>query len=210
MYPLLVTSMLLGWAVFFICAWLVKRPKNLPPGPWSIPLIGYVQIEPGLSCEHFTKLSRQYGPIFSLRRGTRLVVVLNDKHTITEALVKNPDVFSDRYVPASIQVHIPETDKTGKVVLPASPFIYFLFVDNLYRRVHLLGLRHSFFRSAINVESRATPLGKGTVRLPDRSPGWQVKQTKRTKVGGGGLNPKPPPPPPPAYAPDLGKLLHLV
>ena len=42
------------------------------------------------------------------------MVVLNDKHTITEALVKNADVFSDRYVPANIQVNIPETDKTGK------------------------------------------------------------------------------------------------
>ena len=126
MYPLLVTSVLLGWAVFIFFAWLVRRPKNLPPGPWSLPLIGYVQNETGLTCEHFTKLSRQYGPIFSLRRGMRLVVVLNDKHTITEALVKNADVFSDRYVPANIQVNIPETDKTGKAVLPASPFNFFI------------------------------------------------------------------------------------
>ena len=114
MYPLLVTTVLLGWTVFLICAWFVRRPKNLPPGPWSMPIFGYVQNEPGSVYEHLTKLSRQYGPIFSMRRGTRLVVVLNDKHTITKALVKNPDVSSDRFIPGHTYNFLAETNKNGK------------------------------------------------------------------------------------------------
>ena len=113
MFPLLFTSMLMGWTVFFICAWYVRRPKNLPPGPWSMPLIGYVQRESDSVYGHLTKLSRQYGPIFSIRKGTRLAVVLNNKHTIKMALVKNPDVFSDRFIPAHTFASLSESNRNG-------------------------------------------------------------------------------------------------
>nr|KAG5693493.1 hypothetical protein BaRGS_006483 [Batillaria attramentaria] len=44
----------------------------------------------------FREWRRQYGDVFSLYMGGRLVVVLNGYDVIKEALVKNADVFSDR------------------------------------------------------------------------------------------------------------------
>ena len=78
------------------------------------------------------------------------------------------------------------------------------------------GLRHIFFPSMprqackkkggggapshfspYNFLTSFTLLGRGTVRLPDRPPGWQAKINKYiAQRGGGGLNPNPPPPPP--------------
>ena len=73
-----VTSVFLGTISFLFCIWLVRRPKNLPPGPWSLPFIGY-NFKPGLIHEAYTDLAKKYGPIFSLKRGSFLFVVLNDK-----------------------------------------------------------------------------------------------------------------------------------
>ena len=44
----------------------------------------------------FTKLSKEYGDIFSLYIGSRLVVVLNGSDVIHEALVKNSTAFAGR------------------------------------------------------------------------------------------------------------------
>lgn len=90
---------------FFLCLgtfvlgfWILKKInqwKNLPPGPWGFPIIGYL---PYLDRQHphltLTKLSQQYGPIYGISMGSIYTVVLSDHKLIREAFSK--DVFSGR------------------------------------------------------------------------------------------------------------------
>ncbi|KAK7500080.1 hypothetical protein BaRGS_00008627 [Batillaria attramentaria] len=74
-----------------------RRPPGLPPGPGpALPLLGHLHLLDKDFRSTFRKWRRQYGDVFSLYMGGRLVVVLNGYQTIKEALVKNGDVFSER------------------------------------------------------------------------------------------------------------------
>ncbi|MBZ3885985.1 Cytochrome P450 2U1 [Sciurus carolinensis] len=106
---------LLGWS------WLRwHRARDIPPGPTPWPLVGnfgYVLLPPFLRRQSWVsrtaraagmdpttqapqvilaKLARVYGNIFSFFIGHYLVVVLNDFHSVREALVQQAEVFSDR------------------------------------------------------------------------------------------------------------------
>ncbi|XP_030828396.1 cytochrome P450 2U1-like [Strongylocentrotus purpuratus] len=115
MFSVFVTTFLLGCTVSICCAWLLRRPKNLPPGPWSLPIIGY-RAGSGLIHECYASLAQRYGPIFSFRRGPFLVVVLNNRDVIQQALVKNADVFSDRFTPKHVKLGIPASNPNASVV----------------------------------------------------------------------------------------------
>nr|XP_028577805.1 cytochrome P450 2K6-like [Podarcis muralis] len=74
-----------------------KSSQNLPPGPRPLPLIGNLHIM-DLKRPHRTmlKLSKQYGPVFSIQMGPRKIVVLTGYETVKEALVNQADAFADR------------------------------------------------------------------------------------------------------------------
>lgn len=65
------------------------RPRNFPPGPIGLPLLGHIPFmdvkNVGRSCK---KLGQKYGDIFSLFLGTKAVVVLNSWASIKEAFSK--------------------------------------------------------------------------------------------------------------------------
>jgi len=65
------------------------RPRNFPPGPPSLPLVGSM---PWLDVRNlgktFSGLSKKYGEIFSVFVGSKPVVVLNSWATIKEAFSK--------------------------------------------------------------------------------------------------------------------------
>ncbi|XP_040148939.1 cytochrome P450 2U1 isoform X2 [Ictidomys tridecemlineatus] len=106
---------LLGWS------WVRwHRARDIPPGPTPWPLVGnfgHVLLPPFLRRQGWVshtaratgmdpttqapqvilaKLARVYGNIFSFFIGHYLVVVLNDFHSVREALVQQAEVFSDR------------------------------------------------------------------------------------------------------------------
>ncbi|XP_042557826.1 cytochrome P450 2U1 [Dipodomys spectabilis] len=104
---------LLGWG------WLRwHRARGLPPGPTPWPLVGnygpvllppffrrngYGWLAAGVDSNAasgpqvlLTKLTRVYGNIFSFFIGHYPVVVLNDFHSVRQALVQQAEVFSDR------------------------------------------------------------------------------------------------------------------
>lgn len=87
------------WLVTFVLGfWIFKKInqwKQLPPGPWGLPIVGYL---PFIKRDHphltLTKLSKQYGPIYGINMGSVYTVVLSDHKLVREAFAK--DVFSGR------------------------------------------------------------------------------------------------------------------
>ncbi|XP_054857096.1 cytochrome P450 2K6-like isoform X2 [Eublepharis macularius] len=71
--------------------------QNLPPGPKPLPIIGNLHLM-DLKRPYRTllKLSKQYGPVFSLQTGFQKMVVLAGYETVKEALVNQADAFAER------------------------------------------------------------------------------------------------------------------
>ncbi|XP_029952823.1 cytochrome P450 2D15-like [Salarias fasciatus] len=83
---------LLFWLLFS-----TGRPKNFPPGPRPLPILGNL-LE--LSLENpvadFQRLAKRYGNIYSIFMGPRPAVILNGLEAIKEALVNKAADFSGR------------------------------------------------------------------------------------------------------------------
>ena len=85
--------------VFLILSWCLRGPRNLPPGPWGWPLLGYL---PNLAIalyrtglhphQLFVKMSKDHGSMFSMYIGGKLVVVLHKFQTVKEAF-RNPHII---------------------------------------------------------------------------------------------------------------------
>ncbi|XP_048345322.1 cytochrome P450 2K6-like isoform X4 [Sphaerodactylus townsendi] len=71
--------------------------QNSPPGPKPLPLIGSLHLL-DLKRPYITmcKLSKQYGPVFSIQMGAQKMVVLTGYETVKEALVNQADAFAGR------------------------------------------------------------------------------------------------------------------
>ncbi|XP_072030800.1 cytochrome P450 2J4-like [Amphiura filiformis] len=81
-------------ALFATIVWYVRRPSNLPPGPFAWPWLGSI---PGIAVEYFRSgsptphqflalLGKKYDELYSLKLGPQLlVVVINDLETIQKA-----------------------------------------------------------------------------------------------------------------------------
>ncbi|XP_060087047.1 cytochrome P450 2K6-like [Heteronotia binoei] len=76
--------------------WNSSKRKR-PPGPRQLPLIGNLHLL-DLKRPHTTmlKLSKEYGPVFSIQLGFQKMVVLAGYKTVKEALVNQADAFADR------------------------------------------------------------------------------------------------------------------
>ncbi|XP_071981308.1 cytochrome P450 2G1-like [Engystomops pustulosus] len=73
------------------------RNRNLPPGPTPLPLIGSIlHIKKGRLVKSFIKLWDQYGSVYTLYFGSRLVIVLCGYETVKEALVDRGEEFGGR------------------------------------------------------------------------------------------------------------------
>ncbi|XP_030848266.1 cytochrome P450 2J2-like isoform X4 [Strongylocentrotus purpuratus] len=91
-YHLLATAL-----VGLMAAWFVKHlmrlPKNLPPGPTGLPLLGVVSKFFGTSdpLALLSEWADMYGEITSFNIGTQLVVLLNAYEVVAEAF-RHPDL----------------------------------------------------------------------------------------------------------------------
>ncbi|XP_013408665.1 cytochrome P450 2U1-like [Lingula anatina] len=66
-----------------------KHRKNLPPGPWGLPILGCLPYLGRNAHLVLTRWAKTYGDVYSVRFGTVPVVVLNGFGVIREALVKH-------------------------------------------------------------------------------------------------------------------------
>uniref|UniRef100_A0A3Q2Q4D3 Cytochrome P450, family 2, subfamily AD, polypeptide 2 n=1 Tax=Fundulus heteroclitus TaxID=8078 RepID=A0A3Q2Q4D3_FUNHE len=87
--------LLLGFVLLLIFD-VVKngRPPNFPPGPWAVPLVGNVFTS--LDFKTMEKVAKEYGPVFSVRKGSLKMVFISGHKMVKEALVNQLDSFVDR------------------------------------------------------------------------------------------------------------------
>lgn len=71
------------------------RMRGMPAGPWGLPVVGFLPwLDPRRPHLTFYELTQDYGPIYSLRMGEVIVVVLSQPALVREALSK--DVLTGR------------------------------------------------------------------------------------------------------------------
>ncbi|KAG8377558.1 hypothetical protein BUALT_Bualt08G0045600 [Buddleja alternifolia] len=84
-------------------SWYKRSSAKLPPGPFSIPIIGNL-LQLGKNPHHsLTKLSKVYGPIMHLKLGSIHTIVVSSPEMAQEILQKNDQVCSGRAVPSVAQ-----------------------------------------------------------------------------------------------------------
>ncbi|XP_038060380.1 cytochrome P450 2J6-like [Patiria miniata] len=82
-------TFLVIFLVFVVVSLLIRKPRNLPPGPWGWPLLGYLPqlaVSRVPTYEALSELGLRYGPVCSFYLTNQLVVVLQDFDVIKKAL----------------------------------------------------------------------------------------------------------------------------
>jgi len=88
---------LLVFIFVFVTVRLVQYFLNLshlPPGPWGLPIIGYLPFLRADAHLHFEEMTRKYGSLFSTKLGNQLIVVMSDYKSIRDAFRR--EEFSGR------------------------------------------------------------------------------------------------------------------
>lgn len=74
-----------------------QRPKDYPPGPPTLPILGNLhQIPKARRHIQFEKWARQYGSVYSLMLGTKVMIVLNTEDAIRELVDKRGAIYASR------------------------------------------------------------------------------------------------------------------
>jgi hypothetical protein len=74
-----------------------RRPKGLPPGPPTIPVLGNIHLFPKRDVHlQYQEWAKEYGPIYSLILGTKTMIVLSGSELVRDLLDKRSAIYSDR------------------------------------------------------------------------------------------------------------------
>ncbi|GIY18589.1 cytochrome P450 2A9 [Caerostris darwini] len=106
------TLIILTFFIILVSLWfaLKKNSRKYLPGPIGLPIVGYIPFLTKKPYVKLTELSKIYGPVYSVRMGSRNVVVITDFEIVKEAFSK--DAFMGR--PPELPFELSEeTIKTG-------------------------------------------------------------------------------------------------
>ncbi|KAI0817856.1 putative cytochrome P450 [Xylaria sp. FL0064] len=74
-----------------------RRPIDLPPGPPTVPILGNLHLIPKHDIHlQFQKWAQEYGPVYSLILGTKIMIVLSSDRAIKDIMDKRSAISSDR------------------------------------------------------------------------------------------------------------------
>jgi hypothetical protein len=74
-----------------------RRPAGYPPGPPTLPLIGNLHLMPKEKAHlQFQKWAEEYGPVYSLILGTKVMIVLSSDQAVKDLLDKRSGIYSSR------------------------------------------------------------------------------------------------------------------
>ncbi|KAF3958278.1 hypothetical protein CMV_016797 [Castanea mollissima] len=89
-------SFLLAFIAFKLLLQTRTQHKHLPPSPPSLPILGHLHLVKKPLHRTFHRLSQKYGHVFSLRFGSRLVVIISSPSAVEECFTKNDIVLANR------------------------------------------------------------------------------------------------------------------
>ncbi|XP_075045021.1 cytochrome P450 2J4-like [Mixophyes fleayi] len=90
------TALLLGFVLLGLLWWKkLTRPKGFPPGPPALPIFGNM-LQMGFNLKDLRKMSKAYGPVFSIYMGFTPAVVVRGIKDLKEVLVTKGIEFADR------------------------------------------------------------------------------------------------------------------
>ncbi|KAI7740742.1 hypothetical protein M8C21_033923 [Ambrosia artemisiifolia] len=110
-----------------------RRNSRFPPGPFPIPIIGNLLHLSDKPHRSLATLSKRYGPLMSLKLGTRTTIVVSSPDIAKEFFQTHDLSFSSRSVP-----------ETSKVMDHDKYSIAFLPVGDHWRRLRKISKEYIF------------------------------------------------------------------
>ncbi|XP_035234179.1 vitamin D 25-hydroxylase-like [Stegodyphus dumicola] len=128
---IMVTASMIAMVLYWM---FLSKGGRMPPGPIGLPFVGYLPFltsEPHLD---FQNLSKIYGPVFSVRLGSKYVIVLNDFSSIKyvfsyEDFVKKPSECSYDLRRHSVGPFAKTEDYVSILMYCCTSFEYFCTLD---------------------------------------------------------------------------------
>ncbi|XP_022098082.1 cytochrome P450 2J1-like [Acanthaster planci] len=150
-------SALIGLFVFLLTVFLMlklRRPRNLPPGPWGWPILGYlpqilwrVAVDKKVAHEFLSELSGRYGDILSFHIAGKLLVVISKSATMREA-------FGQHQLSNRPEFHVTNNRFPGLGVFAASGQLWVELRRFSLTALRGLGVGKSNFEENISTEAK--------------------------------------------------------
>ncbi|CAI9101625.1 OLC1v1038993C1 [Oldenlandia corymbosa var. corymbosa] len=142
----ILSSLAFYFLIFWLCNYVIisklrsRGSGKVPPGPYQFPIIGNLHQIGSKPHRSYAKLSEIYGPIMSVRLGTKQTVVVSSAEIAREVLQKNDQICSSRGIP--IVMHSFNHHNVSMVWLPAS---------TRWRNIRKMSKEHIFSTHSLDV-----------------------------------------------------------